>query len=124
LRHLVEEHSKIIAKLPAKKFLVIRPAWSALGIRFGLTEIHPIDAQIERLTNADVRSLREAAQVEEIRVLVLNSVPPPAAARDLESRSQLTLLSLDLLGSSASGGHRTYQDLVRYDLEQLETALK
>lgn len=124
LARLIAEHTPKTASLPHKKFLALRPTWSSMAHRFGLEEIHPINAEPQNVTDAQARDLRDAAKANDVHLLVLNSTPPPAVMHDLEDRTHLKVVPLDLLGTSATGGHRTYAELLRYDLDQLERALK
>jgi len=124
LRGIIAEYQPKFAPLPQKKFLVLRPGWGALAERFGLQEMHPIDAQPAGLTEQQVRDLQKASMTAGTHVLVLDTLLPPALTRDIATRTGLRLLPLDFLGSSASVGRHTYVELLRYDLEQLEKGLR
>ena len=106
--------------LRGKKVLVLSNDFSALTHRFGVEEVRVTESPASRLTDVDVRHLREAARAKNVGSILIDSETPPAVVDDLAGRlDEVTVLTIDSLGSSAASGHNTYIGLLRYDLEQL-----
>jgi len=122
VQRLMEGQSSRFAAAKQKKFLVIRPAWSAFAQRLGLQEIAPLDAQAIGLSDAQARLIRQKAAEEHTNLLVVDRALAPEISQDLARRTGLKLLPLDLLGSSASQGIHTYIELLRYNLDALANA--
>lgn len=121
---LDNEFRERLAPFKGRQFLSLRPTWSALAERYDLEEIAPIDTDPHRLTDDEVRKLKETAGEEGIKVLVIDAALLPAVQRELQQRTGLRLLPLDLLGSSAPDGRSTWIRIMRYNLEQLEKGLR
>jgi len=118
------EFRERLAPLKGRQFLSLRPTWSALAERYDLEEIAPVDTDPHRLTDQDVKKLKATAAEEGIKVLVIDAALLPAVQRELQQRTNLRLLPLDLLGSSAPDGRSTWIRIMRYNLEQLEKGLR
>lgn len=121
---LDNEFRERLAPFKGRQFLSLRPTWSALAERYDLEEIAPIDTDPHRLTDDEVRKLKKTAEEEGIKVLVIDAALLPAVQRELQQRTGLRLLPLDLLGSSAPDGRSTWIRIMRYNLEQLEKGLR
>ena len=113
-----------LAPLRGRKFLSLRPMWGRLAERYGLQEIAPLNTEARKLTDEDVRTLKEAAIAKKTDVLAIDTNLLPGVQRELQLRTGLRLLLLDALGSSAPDGRSTWIRLMRYNLEQLEKGLK
>ena len=67
-----------------------------------------------------------AVRPDGIPAMLVGNDLPPQVVRDLANRTDLRIIQLDALGTSATAGtsgatHSTYIDLLRYNLEQLLT---
>jgi ABC-type Zn uptake system ZnuABC Zn-binding protein ZnuA len=113
-----------LAPLAGKRFLALRPTWGRLAERYGLQEVAPVNTEPRKLTDAEVRALRDAAHSQNTDVLAVESSLLPGVQRELQLRTGLRLLLLDSLGSSAPDARSTWLRLFRYNLEQLEKGLK
>lgn len=113
-----------LAPLRGRKFLSLRPTWGRLAEHYGLQEIAPVSTEPRKLTDDEVRTLKEAARDEGTDVLVIDASLLPGVQRELQLRTGLRLLLLDPLGSSAPDGRSTWIRMMRYNLEQLEKGLK
>ena len=121
---LDEEFRERLAPLKGRQFLSLRPTWGDLAERYDLEEIAPLDTDPHRITDDEVRKLKETAQKEGIEVLVIDAALLPGVQRELQTRTGLRLLPLDLLGSSAPDGRSTWIRMMWYNLDQLEKGLK
>jgi ABC-type Zn uptake system ZnuABC Zn-binding protein ZnuA len=113
-----------LAPMRGRPFLSLRPTWGALADRYGLEEVAPIDTDPRKLTDADIRKLKDAATEHGTDVLVIDAALLPGVQRELAMRTGLRLLPLDPLGSSAPDGRSTWVRMMRYNLEQLVNGLK
>jgi zinc transport system substrate-binding protein len=118
------EFQRRLKPLAEKKFLALRPTWGPMAEHFGLHEIAPLDTEPQKLTDDDVAALKKAAKAEGIAVLAVDASLLPGVRRELERRTGLRLMLLDVVGTSAPDGRSTWVKLMRYNLEELERALK
>ncbi len=118
------EFRERLAPFKGRQFLSLRPTWSALAERYDLEEVAPIDTDPHRMTDEEVKKLKQTAEEEGIKVLVIDAALLPGVQRELQMRTGLRLLPLDLLGSSAPDGRSTWIRIMRYNLDQLEKGLK
>ena len=113
-----------LAPFKGRKFLSLRTTWSTLAQHYGLEEIAPINAEAHKLTDEDVRKLKDAALENKTDVLAIDAALLPGVQRELQQRTGLRLLPLDPLGSSAPDGRSTWSRIMRYNLEQLVNGLR
>jgi len=118
------EHRAQLDRLSGKKVITLSPDFSALTGRFGLVEIRPVDEQSPmRLSDVDIARIRQAARDHGARTMLLSTDVPRAVVQDLANRTGLSVLTLDVLGTSATtgngGGHTSYTSLLQYNLGQL-----
>lgn len=118
------EFRERLAPFKGRQFLSLRPTWSALAERYDLEEVAPIDTDPHRMTDEEVQKLKQTAEEDGINVLVIDAALLPGVQRELQMRTGLRLLPLDLLGSSAPDGRSTWIRIMRYNLDQLEKGLR
>jgi zinc transport system substrate-binding protein len=121
---LDSEFQRRLKPLAGKKFLALRPTWGPMAEWYGLKEIAPLDTEPQKLTDGDVAALKKAAKLEGIAVLAVDASLLPGVRRELERRTGLQLMLLDVVGTSAPDGRSTWVKLMRYNLEELERGLK
>jgi zinc transport system substrate-binding protein len=119
-----EEFRTRLAPLKGKRFLSLRPTWSTLLVRYDIEEVTPLNTDPQRLTDEDVRKLKDTARETGINILAVDAALLPGVQRELQMRTGLQLLLLDPLGSSAPDGRSTWTKLMRYNLDQLEKGLR
>jgi zinc transport system substrate-binding protein len=119
-----EEFRTRLAPFKGKRFLSLRPTWSTLLIRYDIEEVTPLNTDPQKLTDEDVRKLKDTAKEANIHLLAVDAALLPGVQRELQMRTGLQLLLLDPLGSSAPDGRSTWVKLMRYNLEQLEKGLR
>ncbi len=117
------EFQRRLKPIAGRKFLSLRATWAPLAERYGLKEVAPLNTEPQKLTDEDVQVLKKAAKDQAIGVLVVDASLLPGVRRELERRTGLRLILLDLVGSSAPDGRSTWVKLMRYNLEQLENGL-
>jgi zinc transport system substrate-binding protein len=121
---LEAEYRSKLAPLWGRKFLSLRRTWQPMVLRFGLEEVSPVDTDPQKMTDEDVKALKQAAKEKNIGILAIDSSLLPGVQRELQLRTGLTLMPLDLVGTSAPDGRSTYVKMMRYNLDQLVEALK
>jgi ABC-type Zn uptake system ZnuABC Zn-binding protein ZnuA len=99
--------------------LVVSPDWARLLARFNLRESRPCDAGLSALTPTQLRQIVDAARQKRVTSMFVHADTPPAVIADLQNRTDLTVLTLDALGSSARTGRSTYAEILKYNLDQL-----
>ncbi len=124
LDDLDADYRRRLAPFNGRAFVSLRPLWGQLAGRYGLREIAPVNATPQSLTDADVRILKEAAKEANTDLLAVDPTLLPGIQRELQLRTNLRLLPLDPLGSSAPDGRSSYLKLMQYNLDQLENGLK
>jgi ABC-type Zn uptake system ZnuABC Zn-binding protein ZnuA len=102
-----------------KRVLILSADYSAMTRAFGLVEIHPFDANPMRLSDEQIRSLRETIAQQSPGAMLVEMNLPPAAQQDLSQQLGIPLIAIDSYGSSSGTGRNTYQAIERFDLEQL-----
>jgi ABC-type Zn uptake system ZnuABC Zn-binding protein ZnuA len=108
-----------IEALPNRKVLVVGDDFSALTAPLGIQQFRPVDSPATRLTDDDLRRLREAIRTERLGTMLISEDVPAALREDLARRLELQALTIDSLGTSAPTGRNSYLGVLRYDLEQL-----
>lgn len=101
------------------KILVLGTEFSPLLRRFGLTPVPTVINSPSRLSDTDIRTIREIATEQKTRLLLISDDTPPLLVKDIELRAAVQAVRLDALGSSGANGRSAYLDLIKYDLEQL-----
>lgn len=124
LEVLEREYREQLTPLAGKKFLSLRVTWSPLVRRFGIQEVAPVDDDPSSLSDDDVEKIKQAARDQNISVLAVDASLLPGVQRELQLRTGLRLMPLDLIGTSAPDGRSTYAKLMRYNLNQLVQGLK
>ncbi len=90
---------------------------------YGVKEIAPVNTEPQNLSDDQVVTLKKAAKAEGTNVLAIDAALLPGVRRELELRTGMRLMLLDLVGSSAPEGRSTWIKLMRYNLEELERGL-
>jgi ABC-type Zn uptake system ZnuABC Zn-binding protein ZnuA len=108
-----------IAAVRGTKVLVLSTDYSAMSRSLGLVEIRPVTRSPLRLTDDDIRALREAVRTESPAALLVEVGLPPALQQDLGQRLGIPVMPIDSLGTSAGVGRNTYQAILRYNLQQI-----
>jgi zinc transport system substrate-binding protein len=105
-----------------RKILVLSSDFEPLLRRFSLIPVMTVAALPTRLNDSDIRFIRQMADENRTRLIAIPADTPAIVAQDLEMRASLQTIPIDPLGSSAAGGRNTYQDLMKYNVEQLLNA--
>jgi ABC-type Zn uptake system ZnuABC Zn-binding protein ZnuA len=109
-----------IDQLRGHKVIALDNGFAALTRRLGIEQVLPVGpVDPARLSDADARRVRESAKQLGVRYLLLDASLPLGTRDDLATRTELTVLTLDSLGSSSDAGHRTYQSMLQFNLKQL-----
>jgi ABC-type Zn uptake system ZnuABC Zn-binding protein ZnuA len=110
-------------QLAGKVVITLGPDFSALTSRFGIVEVRPVLSSPSQLSDLDIARIRQTARERGATSLLIAADVPSAVSRDLGDRTGLRIVSIDLLGTSATagGGNSTYLDLLRFNLEKLLT---
>jgi zinc transport system substrate-binding protein len=130
-RTFIEEVHKVDAAyrselegLRGRKVLAVRPVWSALCARYGLTLLTPVEAREEELSAADCKELARVAKAEGLRTVFIDVSTPAGVRQRIEEQTGLKAVTLDAMGSSAADGRNTWASILRYDLKQLKAGLE
>jgi zinc transport system substrate-binding protein len=115
----MRKYQPALADAQTRKVLVLSSDFDPLLRRFSLTPVMTIAASPTRLTDSDIRIIRQMADENKTRLIAIPADTPAIVARDLELRASLQTIPIDALGSSAAGGRNTYQELMKYNVEQL-----
>lgn len=113
-----------LAPLRGRAFVALRPTWRPMVEPFGIAEVAPIDTDPQRLTDEDLRTLKRVAKEKKTDLLAVDASLLPGVQRELQLRTGLRLLPLDLTGTSAPDGRSTYVRIMEYNLRQLVDNLK
>lgn len=122
LDDLVKSYSETLGTRPPRRVLVLSNDWLRLLRRFEIEPIMPVESSPSTLTAVQIRRITDAAKSNRLTAMLVHADTPPVVSRDLRDRTDLTILSLDALGSSAAGGRTTYLDLFRFNFDQLNQA--
>lgn len=116
---LEKDYRSRLSQAQTRKILGLNSDFSPLLRRFGLQCVVAMDVAPSRLTDANIQFLKQLADENGTRLLIIPADIPALLAKDLEARTGLQLVRLDSLGSSAAGGRNSYLDLMRWNLDQL-----
>jgi zinc transport system substrate-binding protein len=116
---LMQKYQPALAAAQTKQVLVLGVEFNALLSRFGLYPLMPVAESPLQLNDVDLFAIKRAANDKHTHLLLISTETPAVVATDLEQRASVTVVRLDCLGSSGGGGHNTYLDLMRDNLDQL-----
>ncbi len=119
---------QLVAQYPNSAFgrgkvIVLDLVFAPLLDRFGVGSVL-IDASALKLTEADIRRIRDKAAETGIKTIVLRFDTPPGTLADIEARTGLRAFTLDHFGFPQFQGHGTYLEQLQYNLEQLLQATR
>jgi zinc transport system substrate-binding protein len=123
VRKIVEDWSGRIESGAARRVIVFSDDFNRLLWRFKVRAVRPVDGEPTRLSDRQLREIREAARKEDVKTIIVSTDTSAAAMRDLSERTGLKVVALDPLGSSSASGRNTYLKLLRFNLEQLAGAV-
>jgi ABC-type Zn uptake system ZnuABC Zn-binding protein ZnuA len=124
LTSLEDRFRSELAPLRGRAFMALRPTWGPMVERFGLAEVAPLNTDPQHLTDDDVRTLQRVAREKKADLLAVDASLLPGVQRELQLRTGLRLLPLDLVGTSAPDGRSSYVRIMEYNLRQLVENLK
>jgi ABC-type Zn uptake system ZnuABC Zn-binding protein ZnuA len=125
LQTIHDDYARRFAELRRRRVLALSGEFDPLLARYGVDVTRVAGSSGANLTPAQVERVRQAAVNEHVTILIARADAPPALLRDLSERTGLTVVALDPYGSSStSTGRATYQDLIKYNLDNLLHALK
>ena len=105
------------------KVLVLDDTLAPLLDRFAIGYAR-VDADALRLTDREVNLIRDKARATGAQTLLVPFDTPPGTQADIQSRTQLKVVTIDPLGMPNYPGHATYLEVVAYNLAQLKIATK
>lgn len=123
VRRIMEELGPKIEAGASPRVLVLSNDFNRLLWRFKVRAVHPVDGEPTALSDRQLREIREEARKEKVSTIIVSTDISAAAMRDLAERTGLKVIALDPLGSSSATGRSSYQELLRYNLEQLAAAV-
>jgi zinc transport system substrate-binding protein len=114
------EWAGALAPFKGRKVLLVRSVWGPMLARYGLESVVPVDVPEERLTAADFKErIVPAARAAGVKVIYVDEATPRGVRQQIESRTGLTVLTLDAVGTSATAGRNAWAKVMRYNLEQV-----
>jgi ABC-type Zn uptake system ZnuABC Zn-binding protein ZnuA len=116
---ITNEFAMKLAPLRGRKVLVLSSDYFGLLNSLGIGEVQPVTASPLRLSDDDLRTLRDSVRTDKPIGMLVEVDVPLAVQQDLARRLAIPVIPLDSLGTSAGVGRNTYQAILRYDLEQL-----
>jgi ABC-type Zn uptake system ZnuABC Zn-binding protein ZnuA len=122
LNDLDRHYRTVLASDPPRKVLAISSDWSRLLARYGIEPVIPVESTAANLGDAQLRQIVAAAREHRLTAVLLPADTPRGLLNDIQDRTDLTVVTLDALGSSAGGGRNSYLEILRYDLDQLNQA--
>lgn len=119
---------QLVAKYPNRDFgrgkvIVLDLIFAPLLDRFGVGSVL-IEAQTLKLTESDIRQIRDAARDNGIKAIVVRFDTPPGTLADIEARTGLRVFTLDHFGFPHFQGHATYLEQLQFNLDQLLAATR
>jgi zinc transport system substrate-binding protein len=119
LQAVVRQYEPVLTTQPARKAMVVSAEWTRLLARFKIEQVGLVDANPMELSPRQVRQLVETARQHRLTAVFVSADTPAAVIADLQRRTDLTVLTLDPLGTSAGSGRNSYLEVLRYNLDQL-----
>lgn len=122
LDDVTRQYGPALTTDPPRKVLVLSADWMRLLARFGIVPLMPVEANPSLLTAPHIRRLVQSARENALTAILVHADTPPSVIRDLQDKTDLTVLTLDALGSSAGGDRDSYVEILRHNLDQLNQA--
>jgi zinc transport system substrate-binding protein len=116
---VVAQYEPVLRTQPPRRALVISPEFDRLLLRFAIEPVRPVDTTPSSITSGDVRRLQDAARRDGLTSVFVPADTPPALIDELQRKTDLTVLTLERLGTSAGHGRNTYVEMLKYNLDQL-----
>ncbi len=116
---VTKEYGAVLTTDPPRRAMVLSADWHRLLARVKITPLMPVSGNPSALSEKQIRQLVEAARQNRVTTLFVHAETPPSIIRDLQDRTDLTVRTLDALGTSAGGERDTYVELLKYNLDQL-----
>lgn len=121
---LHEEIKKRLSTLQKREFVAFHPAWNYFSKRYGLKPLYIVEAAGRELRPGSITEIIKFIKKKNIKVLFSEPQMNPGLVEALARESGARILMLDPLGSPEIPGRDHYIDLMRYNLSQLEEALR
>jgi ABC-type Zn uptake system ZnuABC Zn-binding protein ZnuA len=123
LGYLDADYRGKLARVPNKKLVTFHNAFDPLAERYGLEVVaHLTEPGVDSSGEVTPRKLAEAIQaIREHDLPVVYAEPqfPDAAAESIREQTGVTVLRLDPLGDPKTEGYRTYEEMMRSNLQTL-----
>jgi zinc transport system substrate-binding protein len=116
---LLQTYQPQFAQARVNQVFVLSTDFNAFLPRFSLFPLSPAAGLPAELSDGDIAAIKRAAAENNSHVLLVPADTPMVVAKDLELRTGVQVIKIDCLGSSASGGHNSYLDMMRFNLDQL-----
>lgn len=125
LDKLNEEIIQKIRQLKTKEYVTFHPAWNYFSKRYGLKVVGVIEeAPGREPTPGDVARIVKELKRSNIRVVFAEPQSNPKIAEAIAKEAHARVLFLDPIGASNAPDRDTYIKLMRYNLSQMERAMK
>jgi len=125
LDKLNEEIIQKIHQLKTKEYVTFHPAWNYFSKRYGLKVVGVIEeAPGREPTPGDVARIVKELKRSNIRVVFAEPQFNPKIAEAIAKEAHARVLFLDPIGASNAPDRDTYIKLMRYNLSQMERAMK
>jgi len=120
VRDLQHEFMTPLQKVRGMKVGTLSSVYDALLARYALQPLRLSDVSLQQLTDAQLAEIKRLASGENVKWLVADASLPDGLIDLIQSRTGLTVLRLEVLGSSAQNSPvHTYIEICRYNLTQL-----
>ncbi len=125
LDKLNEEIIQKVGKFKTKGYVTFHPAWNYFSKRYGLRVIGVIEeAPGREPAPGDVARIIKYLKKSDIRVVFAEPQFNPKIAEAIAKEANAKVLFLDPIGASNAPDRDTYIKLMRYNLSQMEKAMK
>ena len=123
LAKLNDEYKQQLAAVPNKQLVTFHNAFDLPAKRYGLEVLAHL-AELDIAPGGDVSPKQiddvvDAARKHKLKVIYTEPQFPPQAVETVQREAGLQLLPLDPEGDPVTGGYKTYQDMMRWNLKNL-----
>ncbi len=120
---LNDEYKQQLAAVPNKQFVTFHNAFDLTAKRYGLEVLAHL-AELDIAPGGDVSPKQiadvvDAARKHKLKVIYTEPQFPKQAVETVQREAGLQLLPLDPEGDPVTGGYKTYQDMMRWNLKNL-----
>ncbi|CAN5536761.1 zinc ABC transporter substrate-binding protein [soil metagenome] len=120
---LLKEYEPKFRAAPRRRVMSLTHEFDYLAERFNVDLVHILGTTVDRIGDREIGALLRASREEHLVTLIVRVDTSPGLMNDLARRTGFRIIPMDPYGSSSANERNGYVALLRYDMDQLLSAL-